>query len=64
MLWNERKMLLVDVALMKCLYSQKDSSEQHELQYDEFGFRVDIEGNISLTMFCMQIHFFSSLEKF
>lgn len=28
-----------------CLSLQKDPSEQPELQYDEFGFRVDTEGN-------------------
>lgn len=26
------------------LFLQKDSSQQPELQYDEFGFRVDTEG--------------------
>lgn len=26
------------------LFLQKDSTEQPELQYDEFGFRVDAEG--------------------
>lgn len=28
-----------------CLFLQKDPSEQPEHQYDEFGFRVDTEGN-------------------
>lgn len=27
-----------------CLFLQKDPTEQPELQYDEFGFRVDAEG--------------------
>ncbi len=29
-----------------CLALQKDPSEQSELQYDEFGFRMDTEGNV------------------
>lgn len=28
------------------LFPQKDDSEQPETQYDEFGFRVDNEGNV------------------
>lgn len=33
-----------------CLALQKDSSEQPELQYDEFGFRMDTEGNVFTHM--------------
>lgn len=28
------------------LFLQKDPTEQSELQYDEFGFRVDAEGKL------------------
>lgn len=38
-----------------CLSLQKDSSEQPELQYDEFGFRMDTEGIVFTHMYT---HFF------
>lgn len=44
-----------------CFSLQKDLSEQYELQYDEFGFRVDTEGNVFTHMdtCALSLFFFS-----
>lgn len=39
-LWSPNEMYVI------CLSLQKEPSEQPELQYDEFGFKVDTEGNV------------------
>lgn len=53
------------------LFLQKDSSQQLELQYDEFGFRVDTEGifNLSISSLLLSLththrQFFSILKLF
>lgn len=37
------------------LFLQKDPTEQSELQYDEFGFRVDAEGKLLSAVWFLKL---------